>query len=185
MLYNANLNIIVRESEGTLSYTREDLIKYSGHGHVIASGLIMRLFSRAFKDLSPASPPDRRRLRVLSAFPGLGVRDGIELVTHAVTDGRFILDMQAGPDCAPCSPIGGRMYFEVALDSKAYSYAFDPEIFDDEWRMRVANTQKGAASLREHADYVAYKYAFLGRLLTAENPFSLIKEAPESRLLDL
>lgn len=176
MLYDTPLVLTVRESEGLITYTREDLIRYAGHGHVIASGLIMRLFDRAFRDLSPEKPPMRRELHVLSAFPGLGVRDGIELVTHAVTDGRFKLDLDAGGSDAPPSPIGGRMYFEVSYQGRTFAYTLRPDLFNDEWREKVAAYQKGATDVEMHARYVAYKYGFLGRLLTASDPFLIARE---------
>ena len=117
--YETPQTITVRDEEGVMSFGREDLIRYSGQGHLIASALIMRLLTDAFARLSPNEPPFRKDIRVLSAFPGLGVRDHIELVTRAVTDKRYFLDTEAGPQNAPTSAIGGRMYFVVAVKDKA------------------------------------------------------------------
>ena len=75
MFFETPQTICVRDEEGVISFNREDLIRYSGQGHLIASALIMRLFSDAFARLSPSAPPLRRDIRVLSAFSGLGFLD--------------------------------------------------------------------------------------------------------------
>ena len=174
--YKTPQTITVRDEEGAMSFDREDLIRYSGQGHLIASALVMRLLSDAFARLSPNEAPLRKDICELSAFPGLGVRDHIELITRAVTDKRYLLDTQAGPQYAPTSAIGGRMYFVVAIKDKAVSYVMNPEIFDDRWRHEVAAYQKGAKTPQEHARYVAYKYEVVGQLMTREDIFSEVKE---------
>lgn len=180
--YQTPLSVSVRDEEGVLSFNREDLVRYSGQGHLIASALVMRLLTDAFQRLSPYEPPLRSSIRILSAFPGLGVRDHIELVTRAVTDHRYTVDTEAGPACAPTACIGGRMYFEIAVGNKALSYVMNPAIFDDRWRDEVARHQKGCATREEHARYVAYKYQVVGELMTRKDVFYEIKEIDASRL---
>lgn len=54
---------------------------------------------RAFAVLSPDGPVQRRSVVVRTAFQGPGARDGFELVTRAVTDGRYTVDLSlARPD---------------------------------------------------------------------------------------
>ena len=182
MFYKTPQVLTVCDEEGEMSFNREDLIRYSGQGHLIASALVMRVLSDAFARLSPGKVPDRKQIRVLSAFPGLGVRDHIELVTRAVTDGRYIVDTSAGPDYAPTSAIGGRMYFVVAVGEKAISYVMNPDIFNDRWRQEVAAFQKGASTPEEHARYVAYKYEVVGELMTRQDVFLEIKDTSYSVL---
>ena len=50
------------------------------------------MLERALPLLAPGGPPERRGLAVRTAFGGPGARDGFELVTRAVTDGRYTLD---------------------------------------------------------------------------------------------
>ena len=77
MFFETPQTICVRDEEGVISFNREDLIRYSGQGHLIASALIMRLFSDDFALLSPSALPLRMDIRVFSAFPGLGVRSHV------------------------------------------------------------------------------------------------------------
>ena len=177
--------LVVSEPEGTLSFNREDMIRYAGHGQIIASGVVFRLLQRAFMDLSPQEPPSRKDILVLTAFPGEGVRDCIELVTRAVTDGRFTLDVNVAPSGAPSSPIGGGMYFEVGYRGKAFAYTFNPEIFDEHWYQSVQNFQDGCDSSENHGRYVSYKYGVLGELLAREDVFIDVHECCADRVLKI
>ena len=164
--------ILVRDDEGVYAIDREDLIKYSGRSGLIASGVIMRLLTEAFHDLSPNEVPHRNSIRVLSAFPGQGVRDGIEFITRAVTKGRFILDTSAGSEMAAPSPIGDRMYFEVAIGDRAMAYSYSEKLFDQKWFNEVLKNQLGTDNYETHEDYLVYKYGFLGRLLSDKHVFA-------------
>lgn len=185
MHYATPQTVCVRDEEGVMAFNREDLLRYSGLGHLIASALVLRLFQEAFARLSPQEPPMKTDIRVLSAFPGLGVRDHVELVTRAITDGRFVLDTDAGPKEAPRSAIGGRMYFEVAVKDRAVSFVLNPEIFDEHWCEQVARFQKGQNCTREeHAQYVAYKYQFVGQVLTRDDVFAKVEEIDATALIE-
>ena len=164
--------ILVRDDEGVYAIDREDLIKYSGRSGLIASGVIMRLLTEAFHDLSPNEVPHRDSIRVLSAFPGQGVRDGIEFITRAVTKGRFILDTSAGSEMAAPSPIGGRMYFEVAIGDRAMAYSYSDTLFDKKWFDEVLKNQMGTLDYETHENYLVYKYGFLGGLLSDQHVFA-------------
>lgn len=186
MFSQTPFNLCVREPEGILSFTRDDMLGYAGLGQLIASGVVMRLFSRAFSDLCPGGDvPARSDIRVLTAFPGKGVRDCIELVTRAVTEGRFILDTEAAPAFAPTTPVGGAMYYEVAYRGKAFAYTFSPDIFDDQWRAEVAEYTNGAERLEDHARYVGYKYQVLGELMNRPDVFIDVRPCSAERLMAL
>lgn len=52
--------------------------------------------------LDPGGPPQRREICVRTAFRGPGGRDSFELVTRAVTDQRFVIDLSLGrPERGP------------------------------------------------------------------------------------
>jgi hypothetical protein len=50
------------------------------------------VLERALPLLAPDGPPERREIVVRTAFGGPGARDGFELVTRAVTEGRYTID---------------------------------------------------------------------------------------------
>ncbi len=171
MYFQMKNYVEVREPEGTLVFQLEDLMRYSGPRGLIASGLTMKLLKRAFQDLSPHEPPMRHEIYILSSFPGSDVVDGFELVTRAVTRGRYILDIEKAPKYAPPSPAGGFMYFEIGYRDKCFGYTLSPEIFDKEWFDAVAAKQEGCTTEEEHATYLAYKFSVLGKLIASTDPF--------------
>lgn len=168
--------VVVREPEGSLVFQLEDLMRYSGPRGLIASGLTMKLLNRAFNDLSPEEPPMRNEIYILSSFPGSDVVDGFELVTRAVTRGRYILDQAKAPKDAPPSPAGGFMYFEIGYRNKCFAYTLSPDIFDKKWFDAVAAKQEGCKTEAEHAAYLAYKYSVLGKLIASSDPFLRIEK---------
>ena len=160
------LFISVAEPEGVLSFGRDDLLKYAGPSQLIASALTLRLFAQAFSDLSPAAPPLRSDIRVLTAFPGDGILACTEMITRAWTQGRLTIDEGAGPAEAPPA-LPGRFYFEVWVAGRGRAYWPRPGFFTDEFRDLVVRFQDGAGSAEEQAAYLAFKHALIGRLLGA------------------
>lgn len=72
-----------------LQFTFDDLRRYSGPRSVGGLAHVFKAIQRALPQLSPHEPPQRREIHVRTAHPGPGVRDGVEMVTRAVTEGRF------------------------------------------------------------------------------------------------
>lgn len=161
-----SLFIAVAEPEGDLYFGRDDLLKYAGPSQLIASALVLRLLARAFADLSPDAPPRRDTIRVLTAFPGEGVIDSIELVTRARTQGRLTIATEAGPSEAPPA-LPGRFYFEIRIGARGRAYWPAPGYFTDEFRELVTRHQDGSGSPAELEAYLAYKHRLIGRLLGA------------------
>lgn len=75
-----------------LRFGVEDLMRY--HGPFAPGGVAhgFTVLARALPLLGPDGPPERREIRVATAFAGPGVRDAVELVTRAVTEGRYVVD---------------------------------------------------------------------------------------------
>jgi hypothetical protein len=84
--------IEVQERGQTLAYSFEDMLKYHGPGSPGGVATAFKVLQRAFAELSPDAPPQRRSIAVRTAFGGPGARDGFEAVTRAVTGDRFTLD---------------------------------------------------------------------------------------------
>ncbi len=183
MYYPMTNYLTVADQQGNIIFQLEDLMRYSGLSGLIASGVVLRLLGKAFADLSPNRPPNRSEIFVLSSFPGSDVVDGIELVTKAVSTGRYILDTEKAPKEAPPSPVGGRLYFEVLYHGKSFAYTFSPEIFNQEWFNQVLKNQKGCDSAEEHSKYLQFKFSVLGKLIASVNPFLRVEPCePDIRL---
>ncbi|MEF9943749.1 MAG: hypothetical protein RR758_06165, partial [Burkholderiaceae bacterium] len=145
------LFVSVAEPEGQLFFGRDDLLRYAGPSQLIASALVLRLLAQAFADLSPERPPLRSDIHVLTAFPGDGILDCVELVTRARTQGRLTINTEAGPpEASPALP--GRFYFEVRIGSRARAYWPVAGIFTEEVRQRVLQFQDGHGTAAELED---------------------------------
>jgi len=75
-----------------ISFSFEEMMKYHGPGSPGGVAHAFKVMERGFAALSPDGPPDRREIRLETAFGGPGARDGFEAVTRAVTGDRFAVD---------------------------------------------------------------------------------------------
>lgn len=75
-----------------LEFSFEDLMRYHGPHSPGGVAHAFKVLERALPLLEPAGPPERRELRIETAFGGPGARDGFELVTRAVTGDRYVVD---------------------------------------------------------------------------------------------
>jgi hypothetical protein len=93
------LALTVHDQGVLLAFTFADLMRYHGPEAPggVAHGFVAML--RAWPLLAPDGPPERREVRLDTAFPGPGARDAVELVTRAVTENRYAVDPALGrPD---------------------------------------------------------------------------------------
>ena len=74
------------------SFSFEEMLRYHGPGSPGGVAHAFKVLERALPLLDPAAPAERREIVVRTAFGGPGARDGFELVTRAVTEGRYTLE---------------------------------------------------------------------------------------------
>ena len=74
------------------SFSFEDMLRYHGPGSPGGVAHAFKVLERALPLLDPDAPAERREIVVRTAFGGPGARDGFELVTRALTEGRYTLD---------------------------------------------------------------------------------------------
>jgi hypothetical protein len=84
--------ILVQELGQLLEFSYTDMLCYAGPFSRAGVASAFKMLQRAFAALSPNHPPQRRSIVVRAAFDEPGIRDGIESVTRAVTDGRYNID---------------------------------------------------------------------------------------------
>jgi len=102
----------VMDREDVLLIAYEDMVKYHGRMNIGGVALAYKVLEYAFSRLSPHTPPRREMTEIFTAFPGSGVIDGFEMVTRAVTQGRFQLD-EAYDEPRALAGTSGRFYFRV------------------------------------------------------------------------
>jgi hypothetical protein len=83
--------ITLLDAGRTVAFSFEDMIRYHGPGSPGGVAHAFKVLERALPLLSDG-PPERREITVRTAFGGPGARDGFELVTRAVTEGRYAVD---------------------------------------------------------------------------------------------
>ena len=75
-----------------IAFSFDDMMSY--HGRAAPGGVAhaFKVLERALPLLEPEGSPERRELTIETAFGGPGARDAFELVTRAVTEGRYVVD---------------------------------------------------------------------------------------------
>jgi hypothetical protein len=84
--------LTVLDGGRTIAFSHGAMLDYSGPGSPGGVAHAFKVLERALPVLSPEGRPQRRELHIVTAFGGPGARDGFELVTRAVTDGRYRVD---------------------------------------------------------------------------------------------
>jgi len=88
----------VADRDGVLELGFDDFLKYTTRANIIAAALITRVAGLGFRLLSPGEPVWRRDLYWRLGFPGAGLVDCVELLSHAVREGRCLVEALArGP----------------------------------------------------------------------------------------
>ena len=87
------INTIEVTDQGvTLAYTFEDLMRYHGPGSPGGVAHALKVMERVLPLLTQGGQVERRDIEIATAFAGPGARDAFEMVTRAVTEGRYVVD---------------------------------------------------------------------------------------------
>ena len=143
-----------------LRFTLADLMRYHGPAFPggVAHGFVAML--RAWPLLAPDGPPERREIRLDTAFPGPGARDAVELVTRAVTEGRYLVDPALGrPDRGTTLE---RYVFRFAHRDRAVRLEIRDGFVTEEF---IALTRKTGRTPDEEAHLDVLKQEMADRLL--------------------
>ena len=184
-MFNRYLNrpLVLTDQRDPVSISWDQLYAYCGPTQVIATAVASRLFEQAIRELSPRTAPRRNEMALLTAFPGRGILECIEMVTRIPTlaPHRLTVDPQAGPAEAPTAYIG-RFYFEVQIGKDRRSYLPAPGYFDDEFRSRVSSFQNRRLKDEEYASYMAFKWRKAQSIMNHEGDFFSSKAIPPTLL---
>lgn len=144
-----------------VTITFEDLLKYHGRGYVGGVAHGFKVMERAFDLLSPGGAPERYRITIDTAFPGPGARDAFEMVTRAVTGGRYRVDAGLAPPETLESP-RGRYFFRLGYEGRTVDLTLRPDIVRDEF---IELARRGAATPEEEARLAWLKGDMADRLM--------------------
>jgi hypothetical protein len=86
--------LVVADGAETLHFTFADMLRYHGPGSPGGVAHAYKVLERALPVLGEHGRVQRRAIGVRTAFGGPGARDGFELVTRAVTEGRYAVDAE-------------------------------------------------------------------------------------------
>lgn len=84
--------IELTDQGSALVYTFDDVMLYHGPGSPGGVAHAVKVMERALPLLDPDGTPERREIEVHTAFAGPGARDAFEMITRAVTEGRYVVD---------------------------------------------------------------------------------------------
>lgn len=93
MYGDATHPIRVAERGREVAFSFEDLLRYAGPGSPGGVANAFKVLERSLPLLEPDGACERREIQIATAFGGPGARDGLELVTRAVTGERYRIDL--------------------------------------------------------------------------------------------
>jgi hypothetical protein len=132
----------VEDSGTTIAFTFDDMMRYHGPHSPAGVAMAFKVLQRAFRELSPGVAPPRRSVVVRTAFRGPGARDGFEVVTRGVSEGRYTVDRSL------LRGDRGRLLedfvFEVAIGDRAATLVLRDGFVTDEF-IDLARTENRTA----------------------------------------
>ncbi len=150
--------ISVYDRDGEIILSQEDLRKYATNENIIAAALMFRICQCAFRQLSPSRPVFRRELYWQIGFPGPGILDCIEMISHAVREGRCLQNPTfSHPKADPPKSLLGHFLFEISYRGKSIVIWPDKAVFDDEFRHLVSTWQYADENNEGYQNYLMYK----------------------------
>jgi hypothetical protein len=136
-------SLTVTDRGRALDFTFEDLLAYAGPHSPGGVAIAFKALERALPLLAGGEPPDRRAIVIRTAFGGPGARDGFELVTRAVTDGRYEVDASlARPGLGRARE---RFVFELRHADRAATLVLNDGFVTDEFAALAGRDDRSAA----------------------------------------
>lgn len=153
--------LIVLENGTPLTFEFADMLAYHGPGFPGGVAHGFKVMERALPLLAGGESVERREIHIATAFPGPGGRDAFELVTRALTDGRYVVDATlAAPDVLE-SP-KGRYYFRLSYRGTVVEVTIKPGHVREEF---ITLARKTDRSPDEERRLVELKHEMADRLM--------------------
>lgn len=156
-------SIQVHEQGAPLSFSFEEMIRYSGPGSPGGVALGFKMMERALRLVEPNGLAERREVVIHTAFRGPGARDACELVTRGLTENRYVVDPtlerpERGHTLATFT-------FRVSYRGRAVSLLLREGLVTDEF---VQLAQSPALSADEQSRFTTMKQELADQLMTMD-----------------
>jgi hypothetical protein len=155
--------LCVADRETQLSFSFPDLLRYAGRGSPVSLAMAYQAMRLSFPLLDGGKPLARREIEIETAYRGPGARDGFELVTRAVTEGRYLVT--ATLERPERGVTLHKFVFRVAYRDQACTLLVRPSMVDDAF-MALARTAE--RSEPDEQRFSEMKAAHVSRLLAAQ-----------------
>ena len=164
----------VTEAGTLLRFGFADLLRYHGPGFPGGVAHGFKVLARALPLLAGGAPPERRAIQVETAFPGPGARDAIELVTRAVSDGRYHLNLALPGPAAP-EASRGRYLFRLRHHATLVTLVLRPGHVRQAY---IDLSRRAGRSVAEEAELETLKAEMAARL--SKSPAEQVYDAEVS-----
>jgi len=131
-----------------ISFSFDDLLKYHGTSSIGGVAHGFKVMERALPILGAGQPPERYEIDVETEFPGPGARDAFEMVTRAVTGGRYRVAPDLGGGRAPTAP-EGRYFFRLGYRGATVDLTLRDGYVSDEF-IQLAQVESRTQAEEEH-----------------------------------
>jgi hypothetical protein len=156
------MTLTVLESPYELNFSFEEMIRYHGGHSPGGVAHAYKVLERALPMLDGEALVERRELVVDTSFGGPGARDGFELVTRAVSDGRYRLDASlARPELGLARE---RFVFVLRYRSRAVTLVLRDGFVSDDF---IALTRTPDRTAAQEALLTAMKSEMAARVMAA------------------
>jgi hypothetical protein len=133
----------VLDQRESISFSFDDLLKYHGRSSIGGLAHGFKVMERALPLLRSDGLPERYDITIATAFPGPGARDAFEMVTRAVTGGRYDVNDQLVP-VAPEAP-EGRYFFRLGYFGTVVDLTLRSGLIRDDFIPLVRKENRSAA----------------------------------------
>lgn len=158
----------VRDRDDVLTIAYEDMIKYHGRFNIGGVAIAFKVLEMAFAKLIPGEIPAREKINLVSGMgmAGMGLIDGVEMVTRAWTRGRMIADDQLETRLPALDlPDGGKYYYEMEYAGKRIAMALKDGLIPEEFMVLTRKAKAGTINHDEAQRLQAVKEAIAAALM--------------------
>lgn len=171
--------ITVTDQGTVLAYTFADLMHYHGPGSPGGVAHAIKVLERALPLLEPDGSVERREIEVRTAFAGPGARDGFEMVTRAVTEGRYVID--EGLARPEQGPMRERFVFRLTYRDRGVTLVLRGGYLGEEFIALVGTAERTA---EQESRLAVLKQEMAERLLASDASDVYDAEAYDSGVRD-